>query len=308
MLQNKCKTELRPTLVVESVKLNNELGMNVLIATETFQHTGSFKFRAAHNVALNTSSPHLVTASSGNFGQALAYACQLVGKKCTVLMPNTSTQAKVDAVRSFGAEARLVDVTKRTRGEWLLDLVIELGHDAESVSPYDDDRVIEGNSTLADELMEHKEHFDTVIVPIGGGGLSAGLIQGFRRHDADVRIVGAEPRLGNDASRSLAAGEIISNEKEPATIADGARTLAVGHHNFPILQSGLSEIIEVDENDIIDAVKLLFLQANLKAEPTGALSLAALMANKSRFEHKRPLIIVSGGNVDPVQFAKLISS
>lgn len=189
--------------------------MDVLLALETFQHTGSFKFRAAHNVVHNSSSPHLVTASSGNFGQALAYACQLVGKKCTVVMPETSTQAKVDAVRDFGGEVRLVDVSKRTRGEWLLDVLIEIGHDAESVSPYDDERVIAGNSTLADELVAYKDCFDTVVVPVGGGGLSAGLIEGFRRHLSAVTIIGVEPALGNDAARSLAAGEIIANEKSP---------------------------------------------------------------------------------------------
>lgn len=281
--------------------------MNLLIASETFQHTGSFKFRAASNVAHNSSSPHLVTASSGNFGQALAYACQQVGKQCTVVMPDTSTRAKVDAVRSFGADARLVDVSKRTRGEWLLDVCIEIGHDAESVSPYDDDRVIEGNSSLADELVAYKDSFDTVVVPIGGGGLAAGLIEGFRRNGVDVQIIGVEPTLANDAARSLEAGHIIANEKEPATIADGVRTLSVGHHNFPILQRGLSEIVEVDEPAIVAAVKLLFLQANLKAEPTGALSTAAILANKHKFEKKRPLLIVSGGNVDPLTYAKLIA-
>jgi threonine dehydratase len=293
---------------VDSVKLNNELGTKVLIASETFQHTGSFKFRAAYNVALSSSAPHLVTASSGNFGQALAYACQLTGKNCTVLMPETSTRAKVRAVESFGADARLVDVTVKSRGEWLLDLVIELGHEVESVSPYDDERVIEGNSTLADELMHYKDDFDTVVVPVGGGGLSAGLIEGFRRNQLDVTVIGAEPLLGNDAARSLEKGEIVANEKEPATIADGARTLSIGHHNWPILQSGLSEIIEVEEDEIVRALRLLFLQANLKAEPTGALSVAAVLANKHRFENKRPLLIVSGGNVDPDQFAKLIST
>jgi len=307
MLQNKCKEAIRPTLVVDSVKLNNEIGLRVLIATETFQHTGSFKFRAAYNAAISTSAPHLVTASSGNFGQALAYACQLTGKDCTVIMPDTSTRAKVEAVKGFGADARLVDVAQKSRGEWLLDVAIELGHGVETISPYDDERVIEGNSSLADELVAFKDEFDTVVVPIGGGGLSAGLIQGFRRNDVHVEVFGAEPLLGNDAARSLEQGEIVANEREPATIADGARTLSVGKHNWPILQSGLAEIIEVKEDDIVAALKLLFLQANLKAEPTGALSLAAVMANKERFARKRPLIIVSGGNVDPEQFAKLIA-
>ncbi|MBX3136219.1 pyridoxal-phosphate dependent enzyme [Candidatus Obscuribacterales bacterium] len=293
---------------MDSVKLNNELGTRVLIASETFQHTGSFKFRAAYNVALSSSAPHLVTASSGNFGQALAYACQLTGKKCTVVMPETSTKSKIEAVEGFGGEIRLVDVGVKSRGEWLLDVLIELGTEVESVSPYDDERVIEGNSTLADELVNYKDDFDSVIVPIGGGGLSAGLIEGFKRNGVDVKVFGAEPKLGNDAAQSLAKGEIVSNEKEPATIADGARTLSVGKHNFPILKSGLTEILEVEEDEIVAAMRLLFMQANLKCEPTGALSLAALMANKERFEHKKPLVIVSGGNVDAAQYAKLIAT
>ncbi|MBX3148971.1 pyridoxal-phosphate dependent enzyme [Candidatus Obscuribacterales bacterium] len=293
---------------MDSVKLNNELGTRVLIASETFQHTGSFKFRAAYNVALSSSAPHLVTASSGNFGQALAYACQLTGKKCTVVMPETSTKSKIEAVEGFGGEIRLVDVGVKSRGEWLLDVLIELGTEVESVSPYDDERVIEGNSTLADELVNYKDDFDSVIVPIGGGGLSAGLIEGFKRNGVDVKVFGAEPKLGNDAAQSLNKGEIVSNEKEPATIADGARTLSVGKHNFPILKSGLTEILEVEEDEIVAAMRLLFMQANLKCEPTGALSLAALMANKERFEHKKPLVIVSGGNVDAAQYAKLIAT
>ena len=294
--------------MVESVKLNNELGMKVLIASETFQHTGSFKFRAAYNVVLSSSAPHLVTASSGNFGQALAYACQLTGKQCTVVMPTTSTKAKIAAVESFGAEVRLVDVAVKSRGEWMLDVLIELGTGVETVSPYDDERVIEGNSTLADELVAFKDDFDSVIVPIGGGGLSAGLIEGFKRNGIDVKIYGAEPLLGNDAARSLEKGEIVSNEKEPATIADGARTLSIGKHNFPILKAGLADILEVEEDDIVTATRLLFMYANLKCEPTGALGLAALMANKARFERKRPLVIVSGGNVDAELYAKLIAS
>lgn len=293
--------------MVDSVKLNNELGMKVLIASETFQHTGSFKFRAAYNVALSSSAPHLVTASSGNFGQALAYACQLTGKQCTVVMPETSTKAKIAAVQSFGAEVRLVDVTVKSRGEWMLDVLIELGTGVETVSPYDDERVIEGNSTLADELVAYKDSFDSVIVPIGGGGLSAGLIEGFNRNGVKVKIYGAEPLLGNDAARSLEQGVIVYNEKEPATIADGARTLSIGKHNFPILKEGLADILEVEEDDIVTAMRKLFMYANLKCEPTGALGLAALMANRSRFEHKKPLVIVSGGNVDAEQYAKLIA-
>ncbi len=308
MLQSKCNSALRPTLIVESVKLNNELGLNVHIASEAFQHTGSFKFRAAYNVATNSSALHLVTASSGNFGQALAYACRLTGKKCTVVMPAQSTKAKVEAVRGFGADARLVDVSIKSRGEWLNEVISELGGTVENVSPYDDPRVIEGNSTLADELYQYRDKFDTVVVPIGGGGLSSGLISGFRRLGLAVDFIGAEPLLGNDAARSLRNGAIISNNTEPATIADGARTISVGQHNWEILKTGLSDIIEVSEENIVRGLQLLFFQANMKVEPTGALSLGAVLANKERFAGKRPLLIISGGNVDGADYVRLLMS
>ncbi|MBX9666361.1 MAG: pyridoxal-phosphate dependent enzyme [Candidatus Obscuribacterales bacterium] len=308
MLQSKCNGALRPTLVVESVKLNNELGLNVHIASEAFQHTGSFKFRAAYNVATNSPAPHLVTASSGNFGQALAYACRLTRKKCTVIMPAQSTKAKVDAVRSFGADARLVDVSVKSRGEWLDEVIAELGSSVENVSPYDDPRVIEGNSSLADELYQYKDRFDTVVVPIGGGGLSSGLISGFRRLGLAVDVIGAEPLLGNDAARSFRDGTIIVNNAEPATIADGARTLSVGQHNWEILKNGLSDIIEVSEENIVRGLQLLFFQANMKVEPTGALSLGAVLSDKQRFFGKKPLLIMSGGNVDGESYVKLLMS
>jgi threonine dehydratase len=308
IVQQRLTDVVRPTTLISSVKLNAVLGVNALIATETFQHTGSFKFRAAYNVALNSQCSHLATVSSGNFGQALAYACQLLGKRCTVVMPSTSAQAKVDAVKNFGAHAHLVDLAVKSRLDWITEIAAGLT-DVEIVSPYDDPRVIEGNSTLADELAGRSKDFDCVIVPIGGGGLSSGLVSGFKRRGITADIIGAEPLLGNDAARSLAAGTIIANEKEPMTLADGARTLSLGKHNWPILKAGLHSIIEVDEERIAQAVKLLFTCANLKVEPTGALSTGALLTAHDMFvkQNRRPLLIVSGGNVDSDVFAKLIT-
>lgn len=307
-LQQRLTDVVRPTTVLSSVKLNAVLGLDVLIASETFQHTGSFKFRAAYNAALNSEHSHLATVSSGNFGQALAYACQILGKNCTVVMPSTSAQAKVDSVKNFGANAHLVDLSVKSRAQWIAEIAATLD-DVEIISPFDDARVIEGNSSLADELVSRSKEFDCVIVPVGGGGLSSGLISGFKRHDITVDIIGAEPLLGNDAARSLAAGSIVANEKEPLTLADGARTLAVGKLNFPIMKEGLHSIIEVDEERIAEAVKLLFNSVNLKVEPTGALSTGALLTVLDSFkkQKRRPLLIVSGGNVDPGLYAKLIT-
>ena len=264
---------VRPTTFIESAKLRDHLGLDIIIASETFQHTGSFKFRAAYNLALNVEQNEILTASSGNFGQALAYACKLLGKKCTVVMPVTSAQVKIDAVRGYGGVVDLVDTTKIGRNERVAQLAEQMP-DAYFASAYDDKFVIEGNASLGDELSA--KDFDVVITPVGGGGLVSGLITGLRRHGKQTKVFGAEPQLGNDASRSLQAGKIIANEAEPMTIADGARTISLGNLNWEILKNGIAGIIEVPDETIAGAVRLYFGLANLKCEPTGALSLGSV--------------------------------
>ncbi len=294
---------IRPTTLIESAKLRDHLGLDVTIASETFQHTGSFKFRAAYNVALNVPNDELIGVSSGNFGQALAYSAKLIGKKCTVIMPHNSAQVKVDAVRSYGAEADLINVRQVSRTTRLDQLAAERP-DAYLASAFDDKFVIEGNSTLGDEL--HDRGFDAVIVPIGGGGLSSGILQSFGRHGTATEVFAAEPLMANDAARSLAAGRLIANEHEPQTLADGARTLSVGNLNWPILRDGLAGVLEVTEENIANAIRTYFTLANLKCEPTGALPLGALLTNDG-FRDKKICLIVSGGNVDPDVYSGLIA-
>lgn len=295
---------IRPTTLIRSANLNEYLGRDVTIASETFQHTGSFKFRAGYNLALNVENDEILTASSGNFGQALAYACKLLGKKCTVVMPATSAQVKIDAVRSYGASVDLVDTTKVGRNERVAELAGQMP-DAYFASAYDDELVINGNASLGDELAE--KEFDVVISPVGGGGLSSGILTGLRRSGSTAELYGAEPLLGNDAARSLAAGKLIRNETEPITIADGARTISLGDLNWEILRVGIASIIEVPEDMIRAAVRIYFNLANLKCEPTGALSLGAILTQPDLFRDKKICLVVSGGNVDPAVYCDLIS-
>ena len=294
---------IRPTTLIESVKLRDHLGLDVTIATETFQHTGSFKFRAAYNLALNVANDEILTASSGNFGQALAYACKLLGKKCTVVMPATSAKVKIDAVRGYGATVDLIDTKVVARNARVAQLAEQMPN-AYFASAYDDQHVIDGNSTLGDELS--RRNFDVVIVPVGGGGLISGTLTGLRRNGNSTEVYGAEPLLGNDAARSMREGKIVANETEPMTIADGARTLSLGKLNWPIIQKGVADIIEVSDENIAEAVRLYFGLANLKCEPTGALSLGAILENRKRFEGRAICLVVSGGNVDPAIYRKLI--
>jgi threonine dehydratase len=287
---------IRPTTFIISQKLRDKLGLDITIASETFQHTGSFKFRAAYNLALNVPNTEVFTASSGNFGQALAYASKLLGKKCTVIMPATSAQVKIDAVRNYGATVDLIDVTKIGRQERVAQIA-ETMPEAYFASPYDDDFVIQGNATLGDELAI--EDFDVVIVPVGGGGLISGLVTGLHRHLKPTVVIGAEPLLGNDAARSLREGKLVRNETEPMTIADGARTVSLGDRNWAIIKENVSEMIEVSEEKIVEAIRLYFGLANLKCEPTGALSLGGILEQPNKFKDKKVCLIVTGGNVDP---------
>lgn len=298
---------IRPTTFIESKSLSNLFGADITIASETFQHTGSFKFRAAYNVALNVPNSHIITASSGNFGQALALACQLLNKKCTVVMPATSAKVKIEGVRSFGATVDLVDTNKIGRAARVAQLM-EANEGAYRASAYDDLLVIEGNATLGDEIAENRKQFDFIISPVGGGGLVSGIIKGLSRHGNNTPVLGAEPQMSNDAARSLREGKIINNEFEPQTIADGARTLSLGGHNWAIIKTGVKEIIEVSEENIKEAVKVLFTIGNLKVEPTGALTLGALLENKEKFAGKKICLIVSGGNVDVEVYKTILDS
>ncbi len=295
---------IRPTFFLESEKLKTFLDLNLTIATETFQHTGSFKFRAAYNTALNVAENHLITASSGNFGQALAYACQILGKKCHVVMPATSAKVKVEAVKNYGATVDLIDTKKVGREERVLQLMAEFP-DAYKASAYDDPLVIEGNSTLGDELST--ENFDVIIVPVGGGGLISGISKGLCKNGSMANLIGAEPQMANDAAKSLKAGKIVKNEFEPQTLADGARTISLGTHNWEIIKNGVSEIIEVSEEKIKESLRLFFGLANLKVEPTGALSLGAILENPEKFKDQKICAVVSGGNVDAEIYRQIIA-
>ena len=275
------------------------------LATETFQRTGSFKFRAAFNVAANVPHPHVITASSGNFGQAMAYACKLFGKRCTIVMPANSARVKVDAVLSYGGRVDLVDTDEGEAG---------------------------GARGAARRGASGRVHRERLRRPVrhrrelisrrraGDAGHAAGC--GHRTHrrrgayrrtgsggaacPAPWQVVGAEPLMANDAARSLRAGHIVYNDVEPQTIADGTRTLSVGQHNWAILKDGIHSIVEVPEDAIREGVRLLFSLANLKAEPTGALGVGALLTAPESFRDRRVCCVVTGGNVDPAVYAAII--
>jgi len=219
-------------------------------------------------------------------------------------MPNTSAQVKIAAVKSFGGIVDLIDVNMISRIDRVQHLISQQS-DAFYAQAYDDYRVVAGNSTLSREILSYSD-FDVIITPVGGGGLCSGQIIARDHLQARTEIIGAEPLPGNDAAQSLQNGHLIRNEHEPDTIADGARTLSLGELNWEIIQRGISDIIAVPDLATLDALRRYFLYANLKVEPTGALSLGALLIKPERFQRKRVCCIVSGGNVDPIVYAQAL--
>jgi threonine dehydratase len=300
------ESAVRPTTIVEAPRLEKRLGVRLTLVSETFQRTGSFKFRAAYNVASRVPENLIIAASSGNFGQALACACSLLKKTCIIVMPTTSAKVKVEAVREYGGNVDLVDVRVKSRAERVRELS-EQHPEAYVASAYDDPLVIEGNASLGMEIGALERQLEMVVVPVGGGGLISGVITGLKHTRKKIQVVGAEPLLGNDAARSLRAGRIVANESEPQTIADGARTVSLGKHDWEIMKDDLSTIVEVPEEKIIEAARLLFEFANLKVEPTGALSVAAVLAQPELFRGRSVCCVISGGNVDPPVYARMLN-
>jgi threonine dehydratase len=294
---------VRSTFLLPAPSLSARLGCELMIASETFQYTGSFKFRAAYNLLSSVPQQRVVAASSGNFGQAVAYASQLLGKTCTIVMPATSVRVKVAAVQGYGGIVDLIDLGQISRADRVRELLAER-EGAFQAHAYDDYRVVAGNSTLGQEIFG-ADNFDILVVPVGGGGLCSGQVVARDRLHVRTEIIGAEPQMGSDAARSLRSGRLVSNEQEPLTIADGARTVSLGHLNWEIMRQGVGDILEVPDPVTLTALRAYF-ALNLKVEPTGALALGAILTYPKRFVGKRVCCIVSGGNVDPLVYAQAL--
>lgn len=295
-----------PTTFIQSRRLAARLGVDVTIASETFQHTGSFKFRGAFNTVAHAQASHLVAASSGNFGQALACACQMFDKQCTIVMPHDSAAIKVEAVRFYGATVDSIDVRSVPRAIRVRQLLQQLP-DAAQVFPSDGDFMLAGNESLGAEIIVNPTDFDVVVAPIGGGGVGVGCIRAVERSGSRMKVIGVEPRIANDVVRSFQSGNRFVWDSEPGTIADGVRTVCVSEANWEVLKCGLSSMLDVADETIAEATRMLFNLANLKVEPTGALALAALIEHADRFADMRVCCIATGGNVDPVRYAAILN-
>src|SRR5690349_837232 len=299
-------SRLHRTPLLSSRSLGERAGVRLRLKCESFQKTGSFKPRGALNIVLSLEPERrargLVTVSAGNHAQAVAWAARVVGVPCTVVMPADAPRSKLEAVRGYGATV-IEHADRATLFDRLREEEARTG--AAFVHPFDDPNGLAGAGTVGLELMEQAPDLDAVIVPIGGGGLMAGVACAVKALKPGCRVIGVELAEGPGMTPALAAGKPVPVAR-PRTLADGLTPPFVGALPLAIAQRFVDEIVLVTEDDIATAMRQLFERARLVAEGSGAAATAALLARRVRLPAgTRTVAILSGGNVDPERFAAL---
>lgn len=286
------------TPLLTSRSLSERAGLDIRLKCENLQRAGAFKIRGAMNALLQLSEDErqrgVVAFSSGNHAQGVALAARTLGIKATIVMPEGSVPGKVAATEGYGAEVVTAGVTAATRDTVAREIAARTG--AAVIPPFDDDRIIAGAGTVGLEIVEEWPEVQNIVVPLGGGGLLAGIALAATSVKPKVAVYGVEPRAGNDGEQSFRTGKIVSIQP-PKTIADGARTLAIGARNFAIMRERVRDVVSVEDDVLLDVLKFAMYRTKLVIEPTGALGIAAVLSKQ--LDLKGPTaIVVSGGNLD----------
>jgi threonine dehydratase len=296
------------TPVLTARALDEVTGATVFLKAENLQRVGAFKFRGAYNAVASLTGEErargVATVSSGNHAQALALSARLLDARAVILMPDDAPPGKLAATAGHGAEIIRFDRYGQDREQLLAALVADRG--LIPVHPYDDERVMAGQGTVALELIEEAGPLDVLLVCVGGGGLVAGCATAAKALLDDVRVVGVEPEEGDDTRRSLAAGERV-RIPVPRTIADGQQTPAPGVHTWEVVRRLVGEVVTVSDGEIVEAMRFAFERLKLVLEPSGATGLAAYLSRPPRTRDGRIGIVLSGGNVDAARFSSLLS-
>jgi threonine dehydratase len=287
------------TPVMTSRTLDARAGASVFLKCENFQRTGSFKFRGAYNALSRLDAAArargVLTYSSGNHAQAIALAGRLLGVPTTVVMPADATPVKLAATRGYGAEVVTYD-RRRDRRE-ALGTQLAQARGLTLVPPYDHADVIAGQGTAALELLAEVPALDLLLVPCGGGGLLSGSALATLAAQSACRVIGVEPALADDATRSFRTGE-LQTVHDPPTVADGARTPSLGRLTFPLVRRFVHDMVTVSDEAILSAMRFLWERTKIVVEPTGALAVTALLERVVPLVGTKVGVIISGGNVD----------
>lgn len=286
------------TPVMTSSYLNALTGAELFFKCENLQKAGAFKARGASNAVFGLTDEQaakgVATHSSGNHGTCLSYAAGRRGIPCTVVMPRTAPQAKKDAVRGYGGRVVECAPSTSSREAVFAEVVAETG--AEFVHPYNDSRVIAGQATCSAELIEDVSGLDAVIAPIGGGGMVSGCCLTLSNLAPGMKIYAAEPEQADDAARSFRAGHIIADDA-PETVADGLK-VPLKELTWHFVKSHVTDILTASEEEIVEAMKLIWKRMKIVMEPSSAVPLATILKNPDAFAGKRVGVIITGGNVD----------
>tara|TARA_B100001559_G_C16500700_1_gene623178 strand:- start:1125 stop:2066 length:942 start_codon:yes stop_codon:yes gene_type:complete len=286
------------TPVLTSSSLNQISGADLFFKCENFQKIGAFKMRGALNAVLSTSKEKsrkgFVTHSSGNHAQAVALSSKIADTQAYIVMPKGAPKIKIKAVKGYGAEVTLCENNERSRVETCQKIIKKTG--ANFIHPYDNDKVILGQSTCSKELYDEVENLDYIISPVGGGGLASGTILSTMFFSKSTKVILAEPENADDAYVSFNSKKLVPVSK-PDTIADGLKT-SLSQKTFDIIMEGADEIITIDEREIISAMRMIWERLKVVCEPSCSLPLAAVLKNKKMFKNKRVGLILTGGNVD----------
>jgi threonine dehydratase len=290
----------------------------LFLKLENLQPIGAFKLRGAHNKVASLSNEErgrgVISYSSGNHAQGVAYAARTLGVKAVIVMPGNAPKNKLEATAALGAEIVIVGPGSEERRLRAEQLAAEHGYAI--VPPYNDEKIIAGQGTVGLEILEDLPNVETVLVPVGGGGLISGVSAAIKLSrpagnpigNPRVKVIGVEPELAADAQASLRAGRIVSfpAEQVSQTLADGLRTQSIGAINFEHIRAYVDDIVSVTEDEIREAVRVLSANAKTIAEPSGAVAVAAFLFHADELPNtKINVAVISGGNIDPKLLAEL---
>jgi threonine dehydratase len=295
------------TPVLTSRTVNERTGAEVFFKCENFQRIGAFKFRGAYNALAQLDAGQrqrgVLAFSSGNHAQAIALAGQLLGIRTTIVMPDDAPPVKLAATRGYGAEVITYDKNVTTREALGASIAQERG--LAVIPPYDHPHVVAGQGTAAKELIEEVGALDALYVPCGGAGLLSGCAIAAGHLSPGCKVTGVEPAAGDDATRSFRT-KTLQTVHNPDTIADGARTPALGKITFPLVLAHVHDMTTVDDRELLDAMLYLWERMKIVVEPTGALGAAGLFKAGRAAAGQRVGVVISGGNVDLKAICRLI--
>jgi threonine dehydratase len=290
--------------------LNSNDSRRLYLKPENQQPIGAFKLRGAYNKIASLSDNErkrgVISYSSGNHAQGVAYAARALGVKAVIVMPNNAPAIKREATAKLGADIVLVGPGSDERKTKAEELAAQHGYVI--IPPYNDEQIIAGQGTMGLEILEDLPDVETVLVPVGGGGMISGIAAAIKLNKPSVKVIGVEPELAADAQASLRAGKIVQFPAEEVcrTIADGLRTQSIGPINFEHIQRFVDDIITVTEEEIRQAMKLLAKNPETVAEPSGAVAVAGFLFHGSELPNtKLNVAIISGGNIEPQMLEEL---